>query len=89
MTLEIHFNTRTIVRDIQCLVDEGARHDKAKCELRSLAVYSLPHVVHKEDIGTVAMGLKIIFPRLVSISYGDSRWYEVRYGLDDRRQRYS
>jgi len=86
--LEIHFNTRTVVRDILRLVDEGARHDEARCELRNLKVGFLPRVVHEEDIETIAMGLHIIFPRLMNISSLDSRWCAVEDGLADRRRRY-
>ena len=84
VALEIHFNTRTIVGDIQRLVDGGAQHDEAKCALWSLTVGSLQPVVREEDIETVAMGLKIIFPRLVNISYHKSRWYEVKHRLSRR-----
>ena len=83
VSLETHFNTVTIVGDIQRLVDGGTGRDKAKCELRSLMVGFLPLVVSEEDIETVAVGLKVIFPCLTNISYQESRWFEVESRLGD------
>ena len=62
--LETHFNTRTIVSDMQQLIDGGAERDTAKCKLRGLAVGRLPLEVNEENIEAVAMGFKVIFPCL-------------------------
>jgi len=78
--LEMHFNTRTIVADIQRLVDGSHGRDKAKCELRYLRVGYLPLEAREEDIETVAMGLKAIFPRLVGCR-GRGRWLSVGVAL--------
>jgi len=83
VSLETHFNTATIIGDIQRLVDGGTGRDKAKCELRTLVVGLLPLEVGEEDTETVAKGLKVIFPRLTDISYNNSRWFEVGSRLGD------
>ena len=64
MELETHFNTLTIVSDARRLLDEGIGHDKARCMVSDLPVGHLPTTVRENDIGNVAMGLKVIFPRL-------------------------
>jgi len=79
--LETHFNTVTIVSDMQRLVGGGTGRDKVRCELRRLAVGFLPLDVCEEDIETVAMGLKVIFPCLLSISCPNGSWCEVQSGL--------
>ena len=83
VSLETHFNTTTIVSDIQRLVDRGIGRDKAKCELRNLMVGFLPLVVSEEDTETVAMGLKVVFPRLMKMSCENERWCEVESKLGD------
>ena len=83
VSLETHFNTATIVGDIQRLVDGGTGRNKTKCELRSLTVGFLPLEVSEEDAETVAMGLKIIFPRLIDISPKNDRWCKVESSLGD------
>ena len=62
--LKTHFNTRTIVSDMQRLLDGGAGRDKAKCKLRGLSVGYSPPRVGGEDLETVVMGFKAIFPHL-------------------------
>jgi len=63
--LEIHFNTRTIVSDIQRLLDGGSGRGKLRCELRVLIVGRLPLGVRgDEDIEAIAMGFADIFPDL-------------------------
>ena len=74
VALEVHFNTRTIVSDIQRLVDAGVGHDEAKCGLPSLTGGALPFGVRGEVIEAVAMGLKIILPRRMNILHYDSGW---------------
>ena len=78
--LEIHFNTRTIVADIQRLLGGSPGRDKAKCELWYLKVGYLPLEVRGEDIETVAMGFKAIFPLLVSC-HGRGQWLSVGVAL--------
>lgn len=62
--LGTHFNTLTIVSDMRRLLDDGAGRDKVKCKLPSLSVGGLLLGVRGEDIGTVALGFKAIFPYL-------------------------
>ena len=64
MVLEIHFNTRTIVDDMQRLLDGDSGRDKVKCKLQYLTVGNLPLEVFREDIGTIEMGFTYIFPHL-------------------------
>jgi len=69
--LETHFNTLTIVGDMQRLLDGGSWRDKGKCGLRKLVVGFLPVEVGKEDTETVVEGFKVIFPCLDGITnYG-------------------
>lgn len=77
--LKIHFNTLTIVEDIQRMLDGGSGRDKAKCKLKDLNVGCMPLEVREEDIETVAMGLKAIFPCLTSaLSAGYyGCWYQL------------
>ena len=78
--LEIHFNTQSIVHDIQRLLDEDSGRDKPRCKLQSLLVGCLPLQVCREDARKVAMGLAYIFPCLkrfsgvLSDSHGGWRW---------------
>jgi len=75
--LEIHFNTRTIVGDIRHMLDGDAGRDKAKCQLQRLSVGSLLLQARGEDIKSIAMGLKVIFPHLKNIAGCHSRWRRV------------
>jgi len=80
--LEIHFNTKTIVADMQRLLNRAAGSDKAKCKLSHLKVGNLPLEVRREDIEIVAMGFKVIFPSLeVAGDYGC--WRALRSKLGD------
>ena len=72
--LEIHFNTRTIVVDMQRLLGQGFRRDRPRCGLCRLPVKDLPLKMRGEDIGTVAMGFKVIFPRLEGFSGYGREW---------------
>ena len=81
--LETHFNTRTIVSDIQRLIDGGAGRDKAKCKLRRLMVGRLSLEVGEEDIDTVAMGFNVIFPCLTNFESRESGWRQLRSKLVD------
>ena len=84
--LETHFNTETIVSDVQRLLDGGAGRDKPKCKLRRLVVGELPLYVDHEDLGAVAMGLKVIFPCLTDFkSSGEGFWDQLKYELGERR----
>jgi len=85
-TLETHFNTRTIVGDIQRLLGEDSGRGKPRCELQSLWVGRLPLRVCEEDIGTVAMGFVDIFPCLGCVSsrgLRGRRWESVTSKLRD------
>ncbi|KAF9643754.1 hypothetical protein BDM02DRAFT_3122990 [Thelephora ganbajun] len=86
VTLETHFNTRTIVGDIQRLLDGGSGRDKAKCKLWNLAVGYLPFEVYGEDIETVATGFKFIFPCLMDFFDSSGCWSELRRGMRERRR---
>ena len=79
--LVIHFNTRTVVGDMQRLLDRNSERDEPKCKLGSLKVGFLPlHEVRREDIGTVAMGFKVIFPCLIFFK-GKGQWSVVQAAL--------
>jgi len=84
--LEIHFNTRRIVRDVQRLFNGGAERDEAKCKLRSLSVGSIPLEVCKEDTQTIVLGLKTIFPYLTDLDGYDGSWPMVMLKMKDRRR---
>ena len=62
--LEIHFNTLSIVGDIQRLLSEGSGIGKPRCKLQSLPVGYLPLQACKEDVGVLAAGFADIFPCL-------------------------
>ena len=78
--LEIHFNTRTIIGDIQRLLDGNFGGNKAKCKLWNLVVGEAPLEVDEEDIETIVMGLRLIFPCLKTCS-GVGQWESVRTAL--------
>jgi len=85
--LEIHFNTQSILDDIQRLLDEDPGRDKPRCKLQSLLVGCLPLQVCREDARKVAMGFAYIFPRLKKFSGllsdpdGSWSWEWVASGL--------
>jgi hypothetical protein len=81
--LETHFNTLTIVGDMQRLLDGGSGRDKAKCKVQKLFVGRLPFEVRREDIETVAMGFKVIFPCLMDIAGYSVCWYGLESKLRD------
>jgi len=81
--LEIHFNTRTIVGDMQHLLDGDSGRGSAKCGLRKLVVGYLPLGVRGEDIGTLADGFKAIFPSLTDLTDYSGRWLELESRLCD------
>lgn len=81
--LETHFNTQAIVSDIRHLLDEGVGHDKAKCMVSELSVGKLPPIVCKEDVENVAMGLKVIFPRLRKVWDEDGILSPLTYEIED------
>lgn len=63
--LEIHFNTQSITRDMQHLLDRGAMYGGVRSKVRCLSVGNLPlGPEDSEDYKTVAKGLKCIFPEL-------------------------
>ena len=82
--LEIHFNTRTIMNDIRRLLDGGFGCDKAKCRLWCLSAGDVPLEVGEEDIETVVMAFKAIFPCLESCIRVRGRWGLVHHALLDR-----
>ncbi|KAF9648751.1 hypothetical protein BDM02DRAFT_3186859 [Thelephora ganbajun] len=81
--LDIHFNTRTIVGDIQRLLGGGFGRDKVKCKLWKLTVGYLPLRVYGEDIETVATGFKFIFPHLRDFGDYSGFWYKLRCKIRD------
>lgn len=76
--LEIHFNTRTIVSDVQYLLGGDAERNKAKCKLQSLSTGTTPLEVRGRDVQTVAMGLKVIFPCLTNLTGFGEGWQRAR-----------
>ena len=77
-TIGAHFNTRTIVGDVQRLLNEGVGREKAKRKLRGLTVGCSPLEVSEDDAETVAMAFKVIFPFLEDFdSLGFNGWDEV------------
>ena len=81
--LETHFNTLTIVGDIQRLIDGGYGRNSAKCELRRLVVGYIPLKVHGEDIETIVVGFKVIFPCLTDFTDFNGHWRELGSKLRD------
>ena len=75
--LETHFNTLTITDDMRRLLDRGAGCDQTKCKLRSILVGNMPLEVRKEDIETIAMGFKVIFPCLTDIRGSGGHWQQL------------
>ena len=79
--LETHFNTLTIVGDMERLLDGNSGRDSAKCQLQKLGVgYSSPGV-DGEDVETVVKGFKAIFPCLMGFTDHSGRWLELRSKL--------
>ena len=84
--LRIHFNTLTIVGDVQRLLDGGSWCGKVKCKLQILMVGYLPVEAGEEDIETVMKGFRIISPCTLGFSDFSGRWNKlvlrsVRYGI--------
>ena len=80
-SLETHFNTLTIVDDIKHLHDGGSGRGNAKCKLRDLDVGYLPLEVRGEDIETLVVGFKAIFPCLTGFGARNSSWSGLRSEL--------
>jgi len=80
-SLETHFNTLTIVDDMKHLHDGGSGRGNAKCKLRNLKVGYLPLEVRGEDIETLVVGFKVIFPCLTDFTQYNDHWYELRSKL--------
>lgn len=83
--LDTHFNTQTIVADMQRLLDGGAERDKAKCKLWSYSAGFAPLQVQGQDIQTVEMGFKAIFPNLTTLRGFDRSWGEMGIGVNAAR----
>ena len=81
--LETHFNTQTIVGDMQGLLDGGAERDRAKCKLRRLLVGCMPLDVYGKDIRIVALGFKVVFPHLTGFEGCSYGWQELMRGLTE------
>jgi len=81
--LETHFNTLTIVGDMQRLLSGGSGHGNTKCEIRKLVVGFLPLEVREEDIETVVAGFKVIFPCLAGFMDFDGHWHGLESKLQD------
>ena len=78
LLLETHFNVQTIVGDMQSLLDGGAGHNKAKCQLRSIFVGDTPLELDPAGLRAVAMGLNVIFPHMTHLVGHTFRWRELR-----------
>jgi len=85
--LETHFNNLKMADDMQRLLDGDSGRDKVKCKLRNLTVEHLPLEVRAEDIGTVAIGFKDIFPCLADFAGYNGSWSELKSELADRQRR--
>lgn len=79
--LEVHFNAKTIVSDIQRLLGGGAGLHEAKCKLQSLYVGLSSLDISEEDIEPVAMGLRVIFPHITNLWGSNGPWDRVRFKL--------
>lgn len=82
--LQAHFNTQTIVSDMQRLIGGGVGDNKAKCKLRRLTVGYLPPKVHVNDMESIAMGFKVVFSCLTGFEDGNGCWLPL-LGVDGRR----
>jgi len=80
--LETHINTLTIADDIRRLLDGGAGRNQTKCKLHSFLVGDLSLKVRGEDIETIAMGFKAIFPCLMKIRDSSGYWQQLKSKLD-------
>ena len=80
-SLEIYFNTLTIVEDMQCLLSMSSGYDKAKCRLWDLVVGYILLGVGKEDIELIMMGFKVIFPCLTDFADYCGHWWKLRHKL--------
>ena len=69
--------------DIKCLVDGDSVRGSAKCGLRNLGVGRLPLEVHGEDVETVVVGFKAIFPCLTDLTGYNGRQYKLGSELWD------
>ena len=79
--LETHFNTKTIVSDMQHLLEGGDGRDEAKPKLRRLVVgRMIPRMLGK-DVETVALGFKAIFPCLKGFDNWRSGWNQLESKL--------
>ena len=81
--LETHFNTLAIVDDIKHLLGGDSVCGNARCKLRNLAVGNLSLEVRGEDIETVVVGFKAIFPCLMDFKSPTARWFGLRSKLRD------
>jgi len=76
--LETHFNTCTIVGDMQRLLDGGSGRDSAKCQLQKLGIGYSPPGVGRKDVEIVVKGFKAIFPSLADFIDYSGHWRELR-----------
>jgi len=81
--LETHFNTLTIVDDMKRLLHGGSGRGNAKCKLRNLAIGYMSLEVRGEDIETIVVGLKVVFPYLVDFKGFTVRWHRLGSKLRD------
>ena len=72
--LVTHFNTLTIVRDLQRLLNGAPGRDSAKCQVELFSAVYSPLKVGEGDIETVARGFKAIFPCLTRITGCNDGW---------------
>ena len=78
LILEIHFNTETIVDDMQALLDGDVGRNKAKCRLRSLLVGVMPLKLDSAGIQTIETGLNVIFPHMKALVGDIYSWYTLK-----------
>lgn len=75
--LETHISTLEIVRDSQQLLDGGTGREKAKCKVLVFSVGNFSTTLCKEDIKTLGIGFKAIFPCLRQIRYIGKKWMVI------------
>ena len=81
---EIHFNVKTIVDDMQGLIDEDVVHNKAKCQLRSIYVGGMRLQLDSAGLRTVATGFGVIFPHMENLEGYHPQWPAPSYEIEMR-----
>jgi len=67
-----------IVDGMKHLLDRGSGRGSAKCKVRNLMVGYSPLEVREEDIETVVVVFKAIFPHLRDFTDRTGRWHKLK-----------